>query len=119
MRKDFLVDPYQVLEARTAGAGGVLVILRMLSRERIAALLDAAADHGLFVLLEAFDAADLSLARGLLDARHRAEIVLVGINCRDLQTLQVVQQRFSALARCCHRRGPAWRRAALPPPSTR
>jgi indole-3-glycerol phosphate synthase len=98
MRKDFLVDPYQVLEARTAGAGGVLVILRMLSRERIAALLDAAADHGLFVLLEAFDAADLSLARGLLDARHRAEIVLVGINCRDLQTLQVVQQRFSALA---------------------
>ena len=35
MRKDFLVDPYQVLEARAAGAGGVLVIVRMLSRERI------------------------------------------------------------------------------------
>ena len=32
MRKDFLVDPYQVLEARLAGAGGVLVILRMLAR---------------------------------------------------------------------------------------
>ena len=40
MRKDFLVDPYQVLEARAAGAGGVLVILRMLPRARIDELLD-------------------------------------------------------------------------------
>src|SRR5207302_996380 len=39
MRKDFLVDPYQVLEARAAGAGGVLVIVRMLSRSAIDALL--------------------------------------------------------------------------------
>ena len=46
MRKDFLVDPYQVLEARAAGAGGILVILRMLSPEAIASLLDAAAEHG-------------------------------------------------------------------------
>ncbi|HWY93764.1 MAG TPA: hypothetical protein VNX69_01160, partial [Steroidobacteraceae bacterium] len=35
MRKDFLVDPYQVLEARAAGAGGVLVIVRMLSRSQM------------------------------------------------------------------------------------
>ena len=41
MRKDFLVDPYQVLEARAAGAGGVLVIVRMLSRASAEALLDA------------------------------------------------------------------------------
>src|SRR5258705_3541471 len=66
MRKDFLVDPYQMLEARAAGAGGVLVILRMLGDERIAELLDAAAEHHLFVLLEAFDAADLETARRLL-----------------------------------------------------
>ena len=69
MRKDFIVDPYQVLEARAAGAGGVLVILRMLRRERIAALLETAADQGLFVLLEAFDAADLALAGELLSQR--------------------------------------------------
>ena len=69
MRKDFLVDPYQVLEARAAGAGGVLVILRMLPRPRIAELLDVAADHGLFVLLEAFDEADLELARELTARR--------------------------------------------------
>src|SRR5277367_4725715 len=63
MRKDFLVDPYQVLEARSAGAGGVLVIVRMLSRERMSALLDAAASLGMFVLLEAFDETDLRTAR--------------------------------------------------------
>jgi indole-3-glycerol phosphate synthase len=99
MRKDFLVDPYQIAEARAAGAGGVLVILRMLSRPRITELLDAAAAHGLFVLLEAFDAADLELAGLLLAERaQRGEILLVGLNCRDLQTLEVVQERFAALA---------------------
>ncbi len=98
MRKDFLVDPYQVLEARAAGAGGVLVILRMLPRDRIAELLDSAAEHGLFVLLEAFDAADLRLACELLDGRQRVETVLIGLNSRDLQTLAVVQERLSTLA---------------------
>jgi indole-3-glycerol phosphate synthase len=98
MRKDFLVDPYQVLEARAAGAGGVLVILRMLTASRIVELLDSAADQGLFVLLEAFDAADLDLARHLLGKRRREATVLVGVNSRDLQSLQVVQQRFATLA---------------------
>jgi indole-3-glycerol phosphate synthase len=112
MRKDFLVDPYQVLEARAAGAGGVLVIVRMLSPERITALLDAAAEHAMFVLLEAFDAADLGIAREVLAARgnrsvHAADLVLVGINCRDLQTLQVVPERFSTLAPLLSSRWPA------------
>jgi indole-3-glycerol phosphate synthase len=114
MRKDFLVDPYQVLEARAAGAGGVLVILRMLTRPRIEELLDVAAEHGMFVLLEAFDAADLAMAHDLKTARaarsasHPAgghdpdggakEPILIGVNCRDLQTLTVVQERFAALA---------------------
>jgi indole-3-glycerol phosphate synthase len=112
MRKDFLVDPYQVLEARAAGAGGVLVILRMLTRPRIDQLLDVAAEHGMFVLLEAFDTADLTLARDLKTARARrqegcaaggqpasgGEMILMGVNCRDLQTLEVVQERFAALA---------------------
>ena len=98
MRKDFLVDPYQVLEARAAGAGGVLVIVRMLSPERITELLDVAADHHQFVLLEAFDAADLEVALQLLAGRGRGETVLVGVNSRDLQTLEVVQERFAALA---------------------
>ncbi len=99
MRKDFIVDPYQVLEARAAGAGGVLVILRMLPRERIGELLDVAAAHDLFVLLEAFDAADLDSAGELLDARRaRKDTLLVGVNCRDLQSLEVAPNRFSELA---------------------
>jgi len=99
MRKDFLVDPYQVLEARAAGAGGVLVILRMLTRPKIEELLDVAAEHGMFVLLEAFDAVDLELARELMASRTtREETILIGINSRDLQTLKVVQERFAALA---------------------
>ena len=71
MRKDFLVDAYQVLEARAAGAGGVLVILRMLPGARIAELMDVAAEHGMFVLLEAFDGADLEAARDVLTSRPR------------------------------------------------
>jgi indole-3-glycerol phosphate synthase len=104
MRKDFLVDPYQVLEARAAGAGGVLVIVRMLSRSQMTALLDVAAEHGMFVLLEAFDAADLAAARELLALRGdranhgRVDNILVGINCRDLQTLKIVPERFETLA---------------------
>jgi len=104
MRKDFLVDPYQVLEARAAGAGGVLLIVRMLPRSKMLQLLDAAAEHGLFVLLEAFDADDLHAAREMLAARTPgrsvggADEILVGINSRDLQTLEVVPERFEALA---------------------
>lgn len=99
MRKDFLVDPYQVLEARAAGAGGVLVILRMLPRPRIEELLDVAAEHGLFVLLEAFDEADLELARDLSMTRAGGDRrLMIGVNSRDLQTLKVRQERFAALA---------------------
>jgi indole-3-glycerol phosphate synthase len=86
MRKDFLVEPYQVLEARAAGAGGVLVILRMLSREELDALLDCAASLGLFVLLE------------LIDADGGASQLLAGVNCRDLGTLEVVPARLTQLA---------------------
>ena len=102
MRKDFLVDPYQVLEARAAGAGGVLLIVRMLPPAQLAQLLDVAAEHALFVLLEAFDHADLHIARELLAARTRQAAagagILVGINSRDLQTLKVVPERFQDLA---------------------
>jgi indole-3-glycerol phosphate synthase len=111
MRKDFLVDPYQVLEARAAGAGGVLVIARMLKRPQITELLDVAADFKMFVLLEAFDAADLEAAREVLEERRgrrgSRDNILVGINCRDLQTLNVVPERFEELAPLLPRGWPA------------
>jgi indole-3-glycerol phosphate synthase len=98
MRKDFLVDPYQILEARAWGASGVLLIVRMVPREQLVALLDCAAEQGLFVLLEAFDADDLALAGEI--ARERAgrdEQVLMGLNCRDLETLEIDFSRFATL----------------------
>jgi indole-3-glycerol phosphate synthase len=98
MRKDFLVDPYQVYEARAAGAGGVLVILRMLTPAEQRALLDACAECGLFALLEAFDEADLARAAELVESCGGRCRLLVGVNCRDLGTLEVVPGRLEALA---------------------
>jgi indole-3-glycerol phosphate synthase len=106
MRKDFLVDPYQVLEARALGAGGVLVIVRMLSHSEIDALLDCARSLGLFVLLEAFDARDLELVRELIETHAGASPLLAGVNCRDLATLQVVPQRLLELAPLLPARAP-------------
>jgi indole-3-glycerol phosphate synthase len=96
MRKDFLVDPYQVLEARAAGAGGVLVILRMLPRGEIDALLERARALSLFVLLEAFDEQDIEQMHALV-AAHAGGVLLAGVNCRDLATLQVVPPRLLQL----------------------
>jgi len=99
MRKDFLVDPYQVMEGRAVGAGGVLVIVRMLDRGHITALLDCAAMLGMFVLIEAFDAEDLHVTRDILAARKgRDEQLLVGVNCRDLEKLTVDLARLGELA---------------------
>jgi indole-3-glycerol phosphate synthase len=99
MRKDFLVDGYQVLEGRVAGASGVLAILRMLPRAELEILIDTALEHSMFVLLEAFDPADIELAHALIDARraHR-DLLLVGVNSRDLVTLKVVPGRLDGLA---------------------
>ncbi len=97
MRKDFLVDPYQILEARAAGAGGVLVIIRMLSPTGIREMLECASRVGLFVLLEAFDAADIEVMHRILSPPIPGQ-VLAGLNCRDLATLQIVPQRLVDLA---------------------
>jgi indole-3-glycerol phosphate synthase len=81
-----------------AGAGGVLVILRMLARPALEALLQRAAELELFVLLEAFDERDIALGAELVE-RHCATLsLLLGVNCRDLVTLQVVPGRLEALA---------------------
>jgi len=99
MRKDFLTDPYQVLEARAAGAGGVLVILAMLDDATVRALVDCARRCGLFVLLEAFDRADLERLAPFDEPQATASpTLLAGVNCRDLRDLQVRFERFVELA---------------------
>ena len=99
MRKDFLVDPYQVYEARLAGAGGVLVIVRMLSDAEVAALVECAAELRMFVLLETFDEADITRAASVVSQYARNTQLLVGLNARDLVTLQVAPGRLEQLAR--------------------
>lgn len=113
MRKDFLVDPYQVLEARAAGASGVLLIVRLLSDRQLQDLLGMCATVGMFALVEAFDRRDLERAEQVLrlapvspwfpgdsgPALRRPGYVpcLVGLNSRNLQTLEVDQTRFGEL----------------------
>ena len=103
MRKDFLVEPVQILEARAAGASGVLLIATMLSDGKLREMLDTAYDHGLFVLLESFDSEDLDRASSLLDNandqdRALSGQLLFGINTRNLRTLHVDPDRLRDLA---------------------
>jgi indole-3-glycerol phosphate synthase len=93
MRKDFLVDPIQVLEARAAGASGVLLIARMLPGDLLVEMTDQTLDLGMFALVEVFDRSDLETAVPVFDRN-----VLVGVNGRDLATLGIDGTRFETLA---------------------
>jgi len=79
LRKDFTVDPYQVVEARAIGADAVLLIVAALSSEQMRELATAAAEVGLDVLVEVHDRAELERALELTTP-------LIGINNRDLHT---------------------------------
>ncbi len=99
MRKDFLVDPIQILEAKAAGASGVLLIAAMLDDENLRRLLDCAFDHDLFVLLESFGEPDLERSAQLLQrVKYRDQVArfkfLLGVNTRDLRTLSVDPTRL-------------------------
>lgn len=103
MRKDFLVDAVQVHEARKAGASGVLLIATMLSDAQLRGMLDAAWQHGMFVLLESFDADDLARSARLLENAKEADRaaagqLLFGVNTRNLRTLEVDSERLADLA---------------------
>ena len=81
LRKDFMVHPVQVRQARLAGASAILIIVRALADDEIAALQHAASAAGLEVLYEIHQEEELARAAG-----HGAKIV--GVNNRDLATFQ-------------------------------
>jgi indole-3-glycerol phosphate synthase len=80
LRKDFIVDPIQVLEARAVGASAVLLIVRALTAGTLRDLASLAHDVGLATLIEVHSAAEL-------DAAMQVRPTAIGVNARDLETL--------------------------------
>jgi indole-3-glycerol phosphate synthase len=92
LRKDFMVDPWQVVEARAIGADAILIIVAALDDGRMAEIEAAAIEQGLDVLIEVHDETELERALGL---RSR----LIGVNNRDLRDFTVDLGRTEALAK--------------------
>ena len=91
LRKDFIVEPYQVLEARAAGADLVLLIVAALDDDTLRRLHDQARELGMAVLVEVHDEPETERAVTL-----GAE--LLGVNARNLKTLAVDDDTFGRLA---------------------
>ncbi|MBA4806772.1 indole-3-glycerol phosphate synthase TrpC [Brevundimonas sp.] len=98
LRKDFLVDPWQVAESRALGADCILIILAMIDDRLAAELLSEAERFGMDTLIETHDEAEMARACALVSDRGDA---LVGINNRSLRTFEVdleVTERLAMLS---------------------
>ena len=82
LRKDFISDAYEIVEARAAGADGVLLIVAALAQVSLVQLLRAARDYSLAALVEVHDEEEA-------EAAVQASARLVGVNHRDLRTFDV------------------------------
>lgn len=82
LRKDFIVDPYQIVESRAFGADAILLIAAVLDKASLAELHAAAKEEGLDVLVEVHSVAELDIVD--LDT-----VDLIGVNNRDLRTFEV------------------------------
>jgi indole-3-glycerol phosphate synthase len=97
LRKDFMIDEYQVLEAVAAGADAILLIVAALGDEPLRRLYGCAVGLELDVLVEVHDAAELKRAAEAIPSGGRS--LIIGINNRDLTTLAVDPERtFELLA---------------------
>jgi indole-3-glycerol phosphate synthase len=91
LRKDFILDPYQIVESRVLGADCILLIMAALDDGTARELASAAAELGLDVLVEVHDRAEL-------DRALRLDTKLIGINNRDLKSLKVDLHTAESLA---------------------
>jgi indole-3-glycerol phosphate synthase len=91
LRKDFMVDEFQVMEARANGADAILLIVAALTDAELKTLRASARQYGLDVLCEVHDAEELERALAL-------ECECVGVNSRDLRTFEVSLERACELA---------------------
>lgn len=90
LRKDFILDPYQLSEARSAGADAVLLIAECLPDDSLKRLLDGAQELGMDALVEFYEPGNLPR---VLDAGAR----LIGVNNRDLRTFETDLQHTIAM----------------------
>jgi indole-3-glycerol phosphate synthase len=91
LRKDFVVTSYQVWEARAHGADMVLLIVAALEQEALVSLVERTQSLGMACLVEVHDTEELARA---VDAGAR----IIGVNCRDLKTLEVDRSTFARVA---------------------
>ena len=91
LRKDFIIDPFQILEARAAGADAVLLIVAAHTDEGLERLAESARSFGLDVLCEAHDAEEIRRAADL-------GFELIGVNSRDLTSFTVRTESLAELA---------------------
>ncbi len=91
LRKDFLVDPYQVWEARAAGASAVLLLAVALDDAQLASMLAVAEEARLDALVEVHDEEEMARVAVLAPA-------IVGVNVRDLRDFSVENSRFARVA---------------------
>ena len=111
LRKDFIVNDYQLLEARAAGADLALLIVAALSDDELRRLHDPARELGLTVLVEVHDEAETERAVAL-----GAE--LIGVNARNLKTLESTRDRSRGWRRSSPPTGSSWpSRASAGPPT--
>jgi indole-3-glycerol phosphate synthase len=90
LRKDFIFDPYQIYEARAHGADCVLLIVAILSPQKLSELLQLSRQLGMMNLVEVHNAAEIEIAL-------RSGAVIIGINNRDLNTFKVDLKTTSKL----------------------
>ena len=82
LRKDFIINPYQIAEAKAYGADAILLIARILSDSQLDELLSAAKEYELDALVECYDLVDQ-------DRINYEKISILGVNNRDLETFEV------------------------------
>lgn len=97
LRKDFMVDPYQIVEARALGADCILIIMAMIEDELAIELEQVAIENNLDVLVEVHDANELERADKLLSP-------MLGVNNRNLKTFDVSLDTTIELAKIADRR---------------
>ena len=91
LRKDFIADPYQVFEARSAGADIVLLIVAALNQQSLQSLHSLITDLGMTALVETHNAEEIARALDIGTA-------VLGVNARNLSTFELDQNLFAALA---------------------